>query len=327
VNGHLGPEQPNPLQHPFFDGFGAADLAVIERIAMPLEYAPGEILFEQGAPADAVLFLLCGRVRVGARLPGGSEVVLAEVPAGHVLGELGLLAGHRRSATARALSPVSALAIDCADLLALCANYHPASLRLLERLSRLVAGRLRDTRTEAALLLDADPGPSDAGDRRMLRPCADFDFRRFLPQLAFFAGYTAGDIAAFCDCAEVLSAPRGSVLCRHDGSCDSLFVVIRGAVQTTLFDDRRLFRTGLFGPGQAFGEVEWLLGASPGPGAASWSHATVLRLAKAGCAHLGSPTSRLAFRFQGSLLRGLLCKLDVQARDYTRSRLVRMIER
>ncbi len=315
------------MQHPFFDGFGAADLAVIERIAVPLEFAAGQVLFEQGAPADAVLFLLCGRVRVGARLPGGSEVVLAEVPAGHVLGELGLLPGHRRSATARALEPVSALAIDCADLLALCANYQPASLRLLQRFSRLVAGRLRDTRAAAAHRLDAEPDPSAAGDARSPRAGADFDYRPFLPQLAFFAGYSAADIEAFCDCAEVLSAPRGSVLCRPDGSCDSLFVVIRGAVQTTLCDGSKLSRTGLFGPGQVFGEVEWLLGPSPGPGAVSWSDATLLRLAKAGCTDLGSPSSRLAFRFQVSLLRGLLCKLDAQARDYTRSRLAQMIER
>lgn len=326
MNKPCPPCRPAQIEHPFFAGFVDEELEVISRIARPLVFDEGETIFEQGEPAGSVLFLSSGRVRVAARLPGGSEVDLAEVASGQVLGELGLLAGHRRSATARALTPIAALAIDSVDLHSLCANHGRAPLRLMQRLSRLVAKRLRDTREEAAYRLAPGmriPGRADIADA--LSPGSDFDYRPFLPGLDFFAGFSGPDIGGFDDCCEVFTAPRGCVIRRPDESCEHLFVVVRGAVQTTILLQGRTARTAVLGPGRAFGEIDWLLGPVPGSGAASLSRATLLRLPKSAGEALSDPCSRLAFRFQASFLRGLLSKLDAQARDYTRSKLARLI--
>ncbi len=62
--------------------------------------APGEVLFEEGDPADAAYVVISGRVRVLRRdADGGYSQPIAEVGAGELTGERALLDGQQRAAT------------------------------------------------------------------------------------------------------------------------------------------------------------------------------------------------------------------------------------
>ena len=66
------------------------------------EYDRGELVFSQGAAADAVFWILSGEVKLAAVSPQGKEAVIAILPAGSFFG-LDCLAGRRlRLATATA---------------------------------------------------------------------------------------------------------------------------------------------------------------------------------------------------------------------------------
>ncbi len=73
---------------------------VVERSAIHT-FAKGEVLFEEGAPGDALYLVRRGSVTVSRRI-GGREIVLSYVASGNYVGEMALLSDAPRSATVRA---------------------------------------------------------------------------------------------------------------------------------------------------------------------------------------------------------------------------------
>src|SRR4051794_8467082 len=70
-----------------------------------VRFAPGEVVFREGEPSRAVLFVREGEVEV-AKAAGTGEVVLGTVGPGEFAGEMGVVEGRPRSATVRARGEV-----------------------------------------------------------------------------------------------------------------------------------------------------------------------------------------------------------------------------
>jgi predicted acylesterase/phospholipase RssA/CRP-like cAMP-binding protein len=82
--------------------------------ARSVSLADGEVLVAQGDAADTVYFIESGRMSASKSTPQG-EVVVGTVEAGHVIGEVTVVAGGLRTATLQALGEVAVLEIDRAD--------------------------------------------------------------------------------------------------------------------------------------------------------------------------------------------------------------------
>lgn len=67
-------------------------------------YLPGEIIFREGDNGDFSMVILSGQVQV-LKGSDGKETILATLGKGEVIGELAILTGRPRSATARAVKP------------------------------------------------------------------------------------------------------------------------------------------------------------------------------------------------------------------------------
>ncbi len=145
---------------PLFSGLpkSVVDAAVaeLEWISLP----GGRLLFEAGAPADAVYFVISGCL--GAFGPDGELV--GRIAAGESVGEMGLIVSRPRAATVRALRD-SELATLSAGTFERVLLGHPEAIL---RLARLTVERLEDSagsherqmmpRTIALIPHDADAG-------------------------------------------------------------------------------------------------------------------------------------------------------------------------
>ncbi len=79
-------------------------------------FAPGTVLMYQDEPADRIVILLEGRVKV-TRLEGdGRESLLSIRDPGDLLGELSFVDGHPRLATVTTVEPVRALVTSAEEL-------------------------------------------------------------------------------------------------------------------------------------------------------------------------------------------------------------------
>lgn len=79
-----------------------------------LHYAPGQVICEEGDPADAFFLVRIGFVKVSQKHESES-LVLSYLPRGGYFGEMGLLAGGVRTATCTALDHVEIVRIQAPD--------------------------------------------------------------------------------------------------------------------------------------------------------------------------------------------------------------------
>ena len=85
--------------------FGALDDAARRELAARVHrrgFNVGEPIFHVGAPGQSMMLILNGTVRVSLPGPKGKAVILADLSAGELLGEVALLDGKERSADATA---------------------------------------------------------------------------------------------------------------------------------------------------------------------------------------------------------------------------------
>jgi CRP-like cAMP-binding protein len=103
-------------------------------------YRRGDALFSEGDLSDRALVVQSGWVKVSSTNPQGHEAVLALRGPGQVIGELSILDGAPRSASAIALEDVEVSVVPAADL----KRALDADPALARELLRELAGRLRD---------------------------------------------------------------------------------------------------------------------------------------------------------------------------------------
>ena len=80
-----------------------------------VEYKKGELVYQEGDPADAFYIISSGRVRVFTRTPHGEEKTLTVLHNGDSFGEISLLIGETHSATVQALNDALILQLQKKD--------------------------------------------------------------------------------------------------------------------------------------------------------------------------------------------------------------------
>jgi CRP/FNR family transcriptional regulator, cyclic AMP receptor protein len=131
--------------------FALLDEQEIDVLAGRLEieqFSEGKLLFAYGEPGDSMYVISEGSIELSVKTKAGETVVLETAGAGDFFGELSLLDGGPRNATASALSSGKMIVIDHGDLQELFRIRPAAAMDLLGATGR----RLRQA---AALLRDA----------------------------------------------------------------------------------------------------------------------------------------------------------------------------
>jgi CRP/FNR family cyclic AMP-dependent transcriptional regulator len=116
------------------------------------EYQAGEVLFREGEQGDRMFVLQSGAVRITKRM-GGEDRVLAVLGPGEFVGEMALLNGKPRTATATVVEPTRCLLIDARTLETMVSKNAEIAMRLVKKLAR----RLDSADTLIEILMHTDP--------------------------------------------------------------------------------------------------------------------------------------------------------------------------
>lgn len=107
----------------FWNVLSPTERSAFERAAHPRTYPAGNALMREGEPAEEVVVIMDGRVRV-CLSEDGRERTIAERGPGDLVGERGTAPGNVRSATVIALGTVQVLVMETADYVAFVSE-HP----------------------------------------------------------------------------------------------------------------------------------------------------------------------------------------------------------
>ena len=101
----------------------------------------GTMIFREGSKATNCYVITQGKIRILKRTRKRETIPLGLVKPGEFLGEMAMLSGERRSASAVAVTRVKAIVIDHAQFVELLKEQHPFASRLSLQICTLLATR------------------------------------------------------------------------------------------------------------------------------------------------------------------------------------------
>lgn len=128
-------------QAPLFAELSRSELGEISEISFVKEVQANEIIFFENDSGEAIYLISTGMVKISKISDEGREKTLTILESGDFFGEMALLDGGVRSATAQALRDTRLLLIYREDFLELLHNYPEIGSKIIAVLSQ----RLRET--------------------------------------------------------------------------------------------------------------------------------------------------------------------------------------
>jgi voltage-gated potassium channel len=109
----------------YFQGLGAATIAEVAQLLRPSDFAAGTVVVRRGQPGDCMYFIVSGEIVIDLK---PAPLILGP---GDFFGEMALITGEPRSATASARTNCELLHLDLADFRHLEAR-HPEVAKLID---------------------------------------------------------------------------------------------------------------------------------------------------------------------------------------------------
>jgi CRP/FNR family transcriptional regulator, cyclic AMP receptor protein len=107
--------------------------------AVPRSFGVGESVCRIGDPGGSMMAVLTGTVRISLPTVKGKEVILADLHAGELFGEIAMLDGKPRSANATALTKCELLVLERRNVIPFLEKHPAMCLQLME----LLCARIR----------------------------------------------------------------------------------------------------------------------------------------------------------------------------------------
>lgn len=120
----------------FFKDLGASDLKKLLTIAGFKKYSAGQMVFAKADLGNNFFIVTSGRIKIFTTVGGGKKKIFAYLKKGDLFGEMSLLGGRTRSASAQAVEDSEVLAISKKNFKHLITENPDFSLNLLQTLAK-----------------------------------------------------------------------------------------------------------------------------------------------------------------------------------------------
>ena len=132
---------------PLFAGLEEGELERFSQVAVPRTFPAGTRVFHEGDSSDACYIVRDGSFRVTREHSDGRAITLATLGPGEIFGELAMLDGDTRSASAESITDGTLLALPANDVRSLLGRNPEIALKLVAGLvRRLRAANMRLSR-------------------------------------------------------------------------------------------------------------------------------------------------------------------------------------
>ena len=135
-----------------FEGLDTESLRELGNVARHRSFRAGEVIFHREDPGLVLYVIHTGKVKIFVTSQDGQEISLAIFGPGEYFGELALLDGQPRSASAMAIEPVDAYCLQRSDFISAVMRHPDIAVQVMHVLSHRL--RQTDAMIEDLLFLD-----------------------------------------------------------------------------------------------------------------------------------------------------------------------------
>lgn len=143
-------------ENPLFEGLNSKEIKILSNLIHHRRYKDGEIIFREGEPGVGLYIVMKGKVRIFKSIKESGEITLAELLPPQFFGEISVIEGGPRTASASAVGDTELLGFFKADLMDLIETNPSAGAKILLRVSEILCKRLRNADREIARLYSSE---------------------------------------------------------------------------------------------------------------------------------------------------------------------------
>lgn len=130
---------------PVFGGLSENELKLLSDTSVILEKKSGEVIFKEGDPGSSMLVIIEGKVKITKKISEGVECTLLTLQRGGVFGELAVISGELRTASAAAVTDTVMLSLERAVFKKMAEDNPELGRKLTLNLLQVVSSRLNIT--------------------------------------------------------------------------------------------------------------------------------------------------------------------------------------
>ncbi|HDH57071.1 MAG TPA: cyclic nucleotide-binding domain-containing protein [Bacteroidetes bacterium] len=135
-------------EHPFFKGLEPKYLKIVVGCASNVVFAPEQIIYREGDPADRFFLIREGKIGLEINVPHKGPVTLQTINEGEILGWSWLMPPYKWRFTSRVYERTRAIALDGACLRKKCDEDHALGYEFYKRFADIIVQRLQATRLQ-----------------------------------------------------------------------------------------------------------------------------------------------------------------------------------
>jgi CRP/FNR family cyclic AMP-dependent transcriptional regulator len=229
-----------------------------------VEFTPGEIIVRQGKLSEGMYIILTGEVDIAARILGEGNSKLDTVGPGAFLGDISFIEQTPSPTTATATGKVKCLYISLM-LYELLTGYFPdLKYNLLREISVQVCGRLKKMHDKVTDIINNSNMTTISllgrvihtltQPKQSLKDPKELNIED-LKKKGFFQLFSHDEISELFKHTVLLEAARNCILIHEHEITPECYIVIQGAVQSSIMEQNKQAKLSVIGPGSLFASV------------------------------------------------------------------------
>lgn len=136
-----------------FKEMSDAEVNALAELFVEKRLSEGMTVFIEHMPGESLYLIQTGTIRISKMISEGDEKTLVILGPDDVFGEMAILDGAPRSATARVIEEARLLSLRKSDFEALCEKNPSLGLRLMRNIVRVFSQRIRENNEDYRVML------------------------------------------------------------------------------------------------------------------------------------------------------------------------------
>lgn len=238
----------------------ASELNILLEHSSAVSFAAGKMILKQGKMTDGLYIILKGTAIVTAKILGEGTITLAKLGHGNFIGEISVIDNGPCAASVITTSAVECLFIKTPLFNALLL-FFPIKYQMLKAITHEVCERLIETQKKIIAYMTASEiieksifgiiKESLTKHTIISFEDAKIDHEK-LKKLDFFNLLTQKEYDELIQNATLISAPNNCVLIKEQDSEMACYIVLRGAIQSSIVYDHKVAKLFVLGPYKLF---------------------------------------------------------------------------